>query len=304
MKFESTGYRQHYISEGSREQYLDQRGEVFYVSSSGSDTTGDGKSWSSAVKTINKAVELCTSGRGDLIYVAPGFYMVDETQTIDKSDIKIYGCSNGDESVQFFGSGSTSSATASDYNLITITGGNIELKNLGLFTYKNTKSAIYINGEGGGYNGGGCVIDGCLFSPQVADGQAYGIMSEAGAMNTVKNCKFYATKTAGIYIKGSTSNNPTRWVIKDNLFYGCGDAGIKLDSAVYEMTIKDNVFQTGSQTGYNMADDIVLTSSVNAGDVNILGNYSSTTTFGDFVADSSTGTMTTTVLNNFYTADS
>ena len=178
------------------------------------------------------------------------------------------------------------------------------LKNLGLFTYKNTKAAVFINGEGGGYNGGGCIIDNCLFSPQAADGQAYGVYAEAGAMNQIINCKFYATKTAGIYIKGSTSNNPARWVIKDNIFYGCGDAGIKFDSAVYEVTITGNIFQTGSQSGYNMTDDIVFTSNVTAGDVNVLGNYSSTTTLTDFVADSSGGTFSYVSFNNFYTADS
>lgn len=279
-----------------------QNGSVYYVDYSVT-SSGDGKTIETAFKTLAEALSAVTTGKGDTIYIAPGFYLVDETQTINKSDVNIIGTGNGAEATVIFGSGSSSSPTESDYHLFTITGGNVVIKNLALFTHKNTKASIYMNGLGGGYNAGGCIIDNCIFVPQVVDGQAYGIYAEAGAMNTVKNCKFYATKTAGIYIKDAT-NNPIRWNIENNYFYGCGDAGIIIDAPIYETTIKDNTFQTGSSSGYNMSDDIVFTSNVTAGDVSVLGNYASTTTLTDFIADSSSGTFTYSKMNNKYTEDS
>lgn len=49
-------------------------GQTYYVSKSGSDADGDGKSWETAKKTIQAAVGLCATGGGDTIIVDDGDY--------------------------------------------------------------------------------------------------------------------------------------------------------------------------------------------------------------------------------------
>ena len=73
-------------------------GNVFYVSTSGSDSNG-GTSWADAFRTLIYAVSQCTSGNGDIIFMAPGTY--DETANgssgivIDVANLVIQGIGEG-----------------------------------------------------------------------------------------------------------------------------------------------------------------------------------------------------------------
>ena len=72
-------------------------GQVFYVDSSGSD--GDGRTWATAKITLDKGVGLCTSNRGDFIYVAQGHAEAmgaGTGATLDIAGISIIGLGNGD----------------------------------------------------------------------------------------------------------------------------------------------------------------------------------------------------------------
>lgn len=266
---------------------------------------GDGTSWDSAYKYVQDAItEINTSysGKGAIIYVAPGLYAEATPINITASDVRIIAIGAPEDTV-IFGVTTQGTVAASDDHLFNITGGNIQMYGLALFTYKNDKAAVYLNGEGGGYAGGFCRFVNCIFSPQAVDGQGYGIYMSAGAGNEVIGCKFYGTKTAGIYIASSASNNPTRLTIANNQFIGCGDAGIKVAaSALHEAVIDRNIFNAGSESNYNQTDDIVFTADCDAGSCTICDNYASTTTFGDFVADA--GDIAPLVFNNHYTADS
>jgi len=267
--------------------------------------SGDGQSWETAYKYLQDAItDVGTNydGKGAVIYVAPGLYKEATPINITTDDIRIIAIGNPEDTV-IFGVTTQGTLGAADDHLFNITGGNIYMYGLALFTYKNNKAAVYLNGEGGGYTAGFCKFENCIFTPQAADGQAYGIYAKGGAGNEVIGCKFYATKTAGIYIESSTNNNPTRWTIAGNQFMGCGDAGIKVAAlALHESVIDRNIFNAGSESSYNQTDDIVFTAACDAGSVTICDNYASTTTLGDFVADA--GDITPLVFNNHYTADS
>lgn len=73
-------------------------GNVFYVSTSGSDSN-TGKSWSTAFRTLIYAISQVTSGNGDVIYMAPGDY--DETANgssgviVDVDELIIQGVGDG-----------------------------------------------------------------------------------------------------------------------------------------------------------------------------------------------------------------
>ena len=48
------------------------KGQAFYVDSATGSNSYDGTSWTKAVATLDYAVGLCTAGRGDIIFLAPG----------------------------------------------------------------------------------------------------------------------------------------------------------------------------------------------------------------------------------------
>lgn len=73
-------------------------GVTFYVDPVGGDDTYDGRTDRSAVATITQALTLCTSGRGDAIYVvAPQAATVTLTENVvvNKDDVHIRGASRG-----------------------------------------------------------------------------------------------------------------------------------------------------------------------------------------------------------------
>jgi hypothetical protein len=48
------------------------KGQAFYVDSAAGSNSYDGTTWTNAVATLDYAVGLCTAGRGDIIFLAPG----------------------------------------------------------------------------------------------------------------------------------------------------------------------------------------------------------------------------------------
>lgn len=48
------------------------KGQAFYVDSAAGSNSNDGTNWTKAVATLDYAVGLCTAGRGDIIFLAPG----------------------------------------------------------------------------------------------------------------------------------------------------------------------------------------------------------------------------------------
>jgi len=69
------------------------RGAVVYVDPANGLDTNDGLSWGTAVKTVAYAQLLCTSGRGDRIYCAPGTYA--ENIVITKDSVELVGFLDG-----------------------------------------------------------------------------------------------------------------------------------------------------------------------------------------------------------------
>ena len=110
--------------------------------------------------------------------------------------------------------------------------------------------------------------------------------------------------SCGIFFDDSSgaSHYPTRNIVRNNFFVGCGDNGIEINNVVHELFIINNYFMTGTESGYNMTDDITINAGMTAGSILIADNYSSLEALGDFVNDNSGG-GTIRVFNNNYTAD-
>jgi hypothetical protein len=73
-------------------------GIPFYMNPVGGNDSYDGRSIKTAVQTFSRAQDLCTSGRGDIIYIAAestGSVMITENVTISKEDIHFRGPGRG-----------------------------------------------------------------------------------------------------------------------------------------------------------------------------------------------------------------
>lgn len=102
------------------------KGQAFYVDSATGSNSYDGTNWTKAVATLDYAVGLCTAGRGDIIYLAPGHA---ETGTaaafaaLDVAGITVIGLGSGSLKPTFtFGA-----ATTCD---IDIDAANVTIKNI------------------------------------------------------------------------------------------------------------------------------------------------------------------------------
>lgn len=87
------------------------KGQAFYVDSATGSNSYDGTSWTKAVATLDYAVGLCTAGRGDIIFLAPGHA---ETGTaaafadLDVAGITVQGIGSGSLKPTFtFGTATT-----------------------------------------------------------------------------------------------------------------------------------------------------------------------------------------------------
>ena len=240
---------------------------------------------SSSGNGFNSAIDACDTGNGDAIYVAPGFYWVTSTIALDKNDITIF-TQPSPEGTMLFGTGTYGSVAAATFDLITITGNNNVIDGLGLYTHLNTAAAIKFDDAGGAATAGFNEIKNCYFSPQAADGQAYGIEFAGGSVNYIHDCVFEATATAGILLTGSVGN-PARTRIINNWFVGT-NTGISITSANYQTLIKDNTFTSGSQSGYNMTNAITISAGMNAGDVSVYQNNFEQSAAND-ISDSKAG---------------
>jgi hypothetical protein len=87
------------------------KGQAFYVDSATGSNANDGTNWTEAVATLDYAVGLCTAGRGDIIYLAPGHA---ETGTaaafadLDVAGITVIGIGSGSLKPTFtFGTATT-----------------------------------------------------------------------------------------------------------------------------------------------------------------------------------------------------
>lgn len=251
--------------------------------------SGDGKSWDNAFATITEGITALNglSGKGATLLIAPGFYIENAANVpvLSASDCLIKAVGLPEDTV-WFGSGADGSVSAATDDLLEILGGNNAVVGLSLYVHKNTKSALVFRDTGGGYAGSFNLIQGCYFTPQAQDGEAYCIKYEGGNANWIRDCHFYCAATAAILLTGNTGN-PVRNEIVGNRFVGTA-IGVHITSANYNTLIKDNWFSAGSQSGEAMTNGIVISAGMNAGKVSVVHNYFEQSAAND-IADSKTG---------------
>ncbi len=219
-------------------------GNVIYVDS-GTPGAGDGRSWGTAVATLDAGVNLCTTLTGNTIYVAAG-----HTETLgagaDGVDIDL-------DNVTVIGKGSGKAVPYFDYDTTSdefvIAGNNIHIKNL-RFHSNIDAVTLAINIEGGAEN---FIIEDCLFdlestgTDDFVDAIVVGAACHGGQ---IINCRWYMGA-------GSDNDSAIHFVNADYLrITGCEFYGDQVDAAIFNettkslhVTIRDNIIFQGTENG-------------------------------------------------------
>ena len=185
-------------------------GDVWYVDKYIA-TTGDGRTWGTAFKTMTEAIT--AAGDYDEIHVGPGVYAEAAVMNIDQAALKIKGTGNGGQ----WGPCGFSSATSGD-DIMTINADRVEISGIAFWCVTNAKDGIVI---GTTYDSWNTWIHDCAFGTGTADNtlgeygvQNIGVAGSLDVANTlIEDCYFHYMSTAGIQTAA------TRATIRRNLIW-------------------------------------------------------------------------------------
>lgn len=246
--------------EPTAEGRLTGTGNVYYVDAS-SPGAGDGRSWWTAVTTIDAGINLCTADRGDTIYVAAGHT---ETKSgsgmifdADVAGVTIIGQGVGENRpIINFGHVDANTVIGAD---------DVSIENITFFaTVTAVKTALLI--EGGAEN---FIVKDCIFEFQTTTTDEFidAITTIDGTDGgTIQDCRFLGDIGSNAGPKSSINFVGSDYIrIIGNEFFGdMGDAHIFNETtAANFVVIKDNlVFNgiIGGNTGLNTVAGISLVS--------------------------------------------
>lgn len=219
-------------------------------------TDGNGESWETAFNSVVSAfaklnaIAVQDAGQVYTLKVAPDFYTVTSALVLTAFRCHIIGVGAPEDTV-FFGSGLSG-------HMLTVKSGYNIISGLTLYNHLNTHGALsFDDADGGGAYGGFSIVKNCQFSPQAVDGQNYGIHIKGGNFIEIHNCRFQATKQAGIWYESGVGNS-VRVRVQDCLFIGCNN-GIELTGAAYNWICKNNIYVDGSEAAGENYNRSILT---------------------------------------------
>lgn len=232
---------------------VDTPGTTYYVDPqglTGNDTTGDGLSWASAFRTVQKAVDSCGDRLGNTILVGPG--KIQENVLVEKThDAIAIIAVRGPWETQWRGG---DGATWGTLHAFTDTNGEASsATGIGLYV-----GARNVTVSGFCFDGS----DGNTVGLVVGDGYGVGGVTQGTSQNSascrVVNCLFdndnAGTGLPGLVLKGCSANV----IVENNMFRKC-DVGVYIASGSGKTNqgpvIRYNVFQWCSTYGVLKANE-------------------------------------------------
>jgi hypothetical protein len=220
----------------------------------GNDDKYDGHSWETAFKTMQKAVNSCGDGVGDIIFVAPGKYQ-ENVIIYSHSSIKI---------IAPWGPWETQ-VRASDGTIkypFTPVGGGAQTGACFFIVSRSVEIAGFCCDGGGSYvgvyvgdgytinsalnqNSGGARVHDCLFT----DGTTWGVVLDGCSDNVIiENNVFEKMVSGGVYICPGGGRTVQRPIIRFNEFIQMAGYGVQLYAATstYNVLVKGNHFSDGA----------------------------------------------------------
>jgi hypothetical protein len=228
-------------------------GQKFYVDGTSGSDTNDGLSWETGFKTIQKAVDSCGNGRGDVIFVGP---MPSAKYT---ENVLI----NGHQSIKIiapWGPWATRirvSDAAVKYPFTppggSLSGGagfivlsrDVEICGFGIDS-GGAYTGIYC-GDSTALGGSGANTAGCNFHDNLmiggTDGLYHFVLQGSSDAVQIKQNIIEGCSGAGLYMCCGGAKTNQRTLIQGNQFVGCMDYGVYLTNDVhYNIMVLNNMF--------------------------------------------------------------
>lgn len=205
-------------------------GKRFYVDAENGSDTNNGQSSALPFATIGAAIDAAVSGRGDIIYIAPGSY--DENVVVDKDYISLVGN---------FVSGYARP------DIVPASGKALYVNAAQGFASKHVRyAAPAADVDLALIEGNGFILEDNVFDGDATQGDAKGLLRLKG----------HAT---------DDSYTASEGIISGNLFRGSGGFGVIFDTAAAEVGVgsSDNVLKNNKFVGNDKAD--IVTADTGAG---------------------------------------
>jgi hypothetical protein len=256
-----------YIQGGVIEKTNEIPGKIFFVDgTNGSDTTGDGKTWSSAYETIATAITACTTLQGDKIYVRGGqTYTLTAGLSLSKSSVEIIAV-GGKATIN-------TSATATELLTITVPSNSVNLygvkiKNF-IFTASGTTATVGLvkltSNTTFVYD---TLFEDCIFDTTATTVDLQSLVSDDGVRTTFNNCKFGSptipAQIVQLYlggantISGAVFNN----CVMNHHMSATADCYITGGAAMTSMFVNNCLFANTNATNFASAVGIVIAAGI------------------------------------------
>lgn len=234
-------------------------GDVFYVDGNIS-ASGDGKTWNGAFKTFTEGITAlnASSNKNSILYVGEGYYIEAAGLELSANDCTIVGVGNGADSNVLFGTKTTGTVDDAEADLLTITGNNNKIVNMGFYVHSDSYYAVVFDDTNDASTASFNELIGCSWTREEANGEKAGVYFKGGNYNRIENCVFTAACKDGGIIFYSGEGNPSQNVIKNCEFSGI-DYPIKIGAVAHNTLIDHNYFMTGSLTSDAMTAAIETT---------------------------------------------
>jgi hypothetical protein len=219
-------------------------GSCFYVDPQGitGNDQNDGKSWATAFKTVQKAVDTCGDRMGDIIFVGPG--KIQENVLIEKThdSIKLVAIA-GPWETQWRGGDATTKHAFTDTNAEASSAAGIGLfcgaRNVLIYGFcfdgsdGDTVGLVIGDGYGVGdvtqgtsQNSASCRVMNCLFDNDNTGTGLPGLVLKGCSANVIVENNLFRKCDIGVYIasgSGKTNQGP---IIRFNHFQWCSTYGV------------------------------------------------------------------------------
>lgn len=220
---------------------INSNGNVFFVDSSTGSDLRDGKSWSTALATIETAIGKCTANKGDVILLAPGHN--EGITTAANIDLDVAG-------ISLIGLGTGSLKATIDFDAqaasVAVGANDVRIENI---RFRTSANAVTVGLDiEAGFDG--TIVKNCEFgyAETASDEFAIALRNNAGCDDTViEECLFAAGAQAAVTAISLTgaSNNI---VIRNNRFVGAHSTAMinGITTLSTNLLIHGNIMQQGA----------------------------------------------------------
>jgi hypothetical protein len=240
--------------------------------------SGDGTTISTAYKTFREAIAFiralstATLKKGYTIYCLAGLSYEVSGIVIDFDDLLVIGPGTSDGFI-LIGTGTAGVLDAATDHLLKISGSKNLFVGLSLYTYKDTKAAVYLgSATATDFTGSFNKFLNCYLSKQ-ADGDDMGFGAYIQGANNIEfaSCVFKGCKSGAVMAVNSTIRGADDIYISNCLIVSC-KYGLEMDGDGHDIVMERCRVIDGTNTGEVLTKCVMTTANHATGSIHLLNN--------------------------------